>query len=283
MRRYVKYTHYKSLELKTFALINIAISTVQLLTCYFAEANYFLALFMGLYYNNAWGAKNFPFLSQELFTNTSNFTSYEIYNQSLILNDDFTINDNLVDENGIPWLTSSYVVSLITTNAGFTSCFGHQLLWNWHEMKLGWAFINKKTFTRMTTLSTYFFWRHNGRRTEEEKEEMLNNPDIDPHYKVMIRNNYDEAPDSWYFAAFAASFIVAMVSLYVLKSTLPWWGIILAMVILWIWLLFFGAQYALTGFMFNLGTVAQTIAGYVLPGRPLGKLPSAKVIVNFLS
>jgi hypothetical protein len=38
-------------------------------------------------------------------------------------------------------------------------------------------------------------------------------------------------------------------------------------------MLFFGAQYAITGFQFNLGNVSQTLAGYLFPGKPLGTFP----------
>jgi hypothetical protein len=47
------------------------------------------------------------------------------------------------------------------------------------------------------------------------------------------------------------------------------------MVLLWIYMLFFGAQYAMTGFQFNLGNVSQTLAGYLFPGKPLGVFPPA--------
>jgi hypothetical protein len=33
---------------------------------------------------------------------------------------------------------------------------------------------------------------------------------------------------------------------------------------------FFGAQYAITGFGFNLQPIFQMLAGYMFPGRPLG-------------
>lgn len=213
---------------------------------------------------------DFPFLSQQLYDNSSNFTTYNVYNQSLILNPDLTINDGLVDSVGIPWLAGTYVVSLITNNAGFTANFVHMFLWNYLDIKAGWAFFTMANVKRALKPSTYFFWKATGKRTEEEKEALRNDPSIDPHYKIMV--NYDEAPDSWYFFAFAASFICAMVSLYVLNSTLPWWGLIFALIVLWIYMLFFGAQYALTGFQFNLESVSQTLGGYCFPRAPLGKL-----------
>ncbi|CZR52285.1 related to peptide transporter [Phialocephala subalpina] len=227
-------------------------------------------IYMGIYYHNTWRAMDFPFLSQQLYNSDSNFTFYDIYNQTLILNPDQTINDTLVDTNGIPWLAGTYVVSLITNNAGFTANFVHMFLWNYLDIKAGWSFFNLATLKSALTPSNYFFWKDTGKRTEEEKEALKDNPDIDPHYKAMV--SYDEAPDSWYFYAFAASFICAMVSLYVLNSTLPWWGLIFAMIVLWIYMLFFGAQYAITGFQFNLQSVSQTMAGYCFPRAPLANM-----------
>ena len=239
---------------------------------------------MALYYGNIWHAQDFPFLSQELFNITgANSTFQQVYNQTLVLNPDNTINAAAVDFYGAPWLTASYVFGLITTNAGFTGNFVHMFLWNYAEIKTGWSFITlsnlKNNFSLaglkyFLTPSTYFFWKNMGKRTEEEKQELLDNPEIDPHYKVMVRNNYDEAPSSWYFFAFLASFITVMTCLYVIKSTLPWWGVIFAMICLWILMLFFGAQYAITGFQFNLQNVMQTIAGYCFPRAPVGEYPS---------
>lgn len=205
-----------------------------------------------------------------LFNQTSNSTYFSIYDESLILNPDLTINDDAVKLYGAPWLTASYVLSLITNNAGFTANFVHMFLWNWSDIKTGFDIFKPANLKFLLSPSTYMFWKKTGRRTQEEKDALLNDPAIDPHYKVMI--NYDECPSSWYFFAFLASFITVMVCLYVIKSTLPWWGVVFAMIVLWIYMLFFGAQYALTGFLFNLGSISQTIAGYCFPRAPLGKL-----------
>lgn len=238
-------------------------------------------MFMALYYGNIWRAQDFPFLSQELFNITgANATFQQVYDQTLILNPDNTINDAAVEFYGAPWLTASYVFGLISTNAGFTGNFVHMLLWNYAEIQSGWSFMTMKNLQKnlsldnlkwLLTPSTYFFWRYTGKRTAEEKQAILDDPDMDPHYKVMVQNEYDEAPSSWYFFAFIASFITVMTCLYVIKSTLPWWGVIFAMICLWITMLFFGAQYAITGFGFNMSNVMQTIAGYCFPRAPVGK------------
>jgi hypothetical protein len=86
--------------------------------------------------------------------------------------------------------------------------------------------------------------------------------------------NYNEVPSVWYFLAFLASFVVAMTCLYVMKSTLPWWGLIIGMLLTTVFMLFFGAQYAITGFGFNLQPIFQMLGGYLFPGRPLGSFSS---------
>lgn len=225
---------------------------------------------MAVYYGNIWRAQDFPFLSQELFNGDSNFTYYDTFNETTILNDDFTVNEEALEAGGIPYMASTYIVYLITSNMGFTANFVHMFLWNYEDIKTGWAWANKATLKKFLTPSHYVFWKgKSGKRTEEEKQLLRDDPNIDPHYKVML--DYDEVPDLWYFLAFLASFITSMACLYAMKSTLPWWGLILAMLFLTVFMLFFGAQYAITGFQFNIEPIAQTLAGYLFPGAPLGR------------
>jgi hypothetical protein len=223
---------------------------------------------MGLYYGNVWRSYDFPFLSQLLYDTTSNSTNFVTYNETLIFNNNFEVNNTAVEEIGIPYLTGSYIGYLITSNAGLTATLVHMFLWNYNDVKLGWAFVNKKNLKKMTKLETYKFWKSVGGRSEEEKRELLDDPTIDPHYKLMV--NYNEVPSIWYFLAFLASFIVAVTCLYVMKSTLPWWGLIIGMLLTTVFMLFFGAQYAITGFGFNLQPIFQMLGGYLFPGRPLG-------------
>ncbi len=227
-------------------------------------------LFMGLYYGNIWRAQDFPFLSQFLFDSSSNSSNFVTYNLTTIFNSDFIVDDAAVAAHGIPWMTASYIGYLITSNAGLTATFVHMMLWNYDDIKLGWAFVNMANLRKLHTPSTYAFWRYSnsGARTQQQKDAIRNDPTIDPHYKIMV--DYNEVPDFWYFACFLASFITAMVCLYVMKSTLPWWGLVIGILLTIILMLFFGAQYAITGFQFNLQPVFQMLAGYMFPGRPLG-------------
>ncbi|KAM0469059.1 hypothetical protein ACHAP7_010270 [Fusarium lateritium] len=240
-----------------------------------------IAISMGLYYGNVWRARDFPFMAQLLYDGSSNTTNHVPYNETSIMNPDFTVNTEALDKAGLPHLTATYLNYLITSNAGLTATLVHMFLWNYDEISLGWSWVTLTNLKKLLRPETYFFWRQTGGRTEEEKTKLRDDPTIDPHYKLML--DYDEVPSSWYFLIFAASFIVGLVCLYVMKSTLPWWGFILASVFLAIFLVFFGAQYAMTGFGFNLQPIFQMLAGYCFPGRPLANMYFTSYTYNGLT
>lgn len=98
-----------------FPFQSIVNQFIGIMTCY--------ALFMGLYYGNIWNAKDFPFVSQELFSTTSNSTNYVIYKQSQILDSKFHIDHDQLDQVILLSLTSAYIGYLITSNVGFTAAF----------------------------------------------------------------------------------------------------------------------------------------------------------------
>lgn len=233
-----------------------------------------IILFMGLYYGNIFRSKDLPFLSQELYSGASNGTNAFIYNQTAIMTPDFRIDQDALHAEGIPWLTGSYLGYLITSNLGLTACFTHMLLWNYDDIKAGWDWAYpsqlKKTFG---SAQWYKFWR---RSTPEEDaawaQAALDDDTIDPHYKLMMKNGYKETPMWWWGASLVISWVVGIVCLYVMKSTLPWWGFLMSTIFTFVFMLFFGAQSGITGFGFNLQPICQMLAGYLFPGRPLANL-----------
>ncbi|KAG0650863.1 Oligopeptide transporter 3 [Hyphodiscus hymeniophilus] len=194
-----------------------------------------MVIFTAVYFTNTWRSQSFPLLSQQLYNGSSNSSHHRTYNITAILNPDLTINDHLVEQVGTPWLAGTYVVFLIANNAGFTANLVHMFLWNYKDIKSGWTMLTIRDLRKILSPSTYMFWKHKGERTEEEKVRIRNNPDIDPHCKVMLE--YKDVPDTWYFVAFAISLIVALVSLELMRST-----------------------------------VSATIAGNIFPGRPLANM-----------
>ena len=237
-----------------------------------------IALFMGLYYANIWRAKDFPFLSQLLYDgNLSNGTvvsrpelsfahspldclsynvksrtrcsnalsngQYSLYNQTAILNNKSELDEAKLASAGLPYLSSSYVSTLISGNMAVVAGIVHLLLWNYNDLKSGWSFLHPHRFRKYFRLSSWSLksWTEsNGTDEQEPLDDRL----ADPHYKLM--RSYKDAPNWWYGLVLLASFIVSMVVIYTCHSTLPWWGLIIALLISYIFIIFFGALYAVS-------------------------------------
>jgi hypothetical protein len=179
------------------------------------------ALFTGLYYGNVWQAKSMPFLSQELFNLTaSNSTYFSVYNQSLILNDKFEIDFDALEVQGLPYLTATYVGYLVTTNMGLTATIVYMLLWNWDDLKYAWAWASPSNLRRLLSKDTLLFWK-NQETPEERLHRKESDPNLDPHYKLMLRNGYREVPLWWWAAVLLACWAVGLGCLYGVKVGHP--------------------------------------------------------------
>ncbi|KAL7917413.1 OPT oligopeptide transporter domain-containing protein [Trichoderma austrokoningii] len=232
-----------------------------------------IVLFMGIYYGNIWRSMDFPFLSQLLYDGSSNSTNFVEYNLTAVLTKDNTINSTLVADQGFPFLSGSYVVYLVTTNLGITAAIVHMLLWNYGDIKEGWAFLRPSSLRKLLNPSTYMFWRRNTKEYEENLRQLaIASDEVDPHYKLMMQNGYAEVPNWWYGIVLVLSFVIGIITLYSIKSTLPWWAFIVSNIFAALFILFFGAQMGLTGFQFNQQPVIQMLGGYLLPGKPLANM-----------
>ena len=177
-------------------------------------------LFMSAYYGNLWRSKDFPFLSQFLFNGTvSNQTNYVTYNQSLILNDKFEIDHAALAREGIPYITGSYIMYLITSNMGLTAALVHMLLWNYDDIKYSWAFAKPSNLKKIFHADFWMFWK-NQETPEQRLQRKQNDPDLDPHYKLMLRNKYRECPQWWWLAVAGVSWIVGLACLYIMRVSI---------------------------------------------------------------
>ena len=183
---------------------------------------------MGLYYSNTWSSQNFPFLSQLLFDGSSNSTNYVTYNQSAILNSQFEIDEDALRQQGIPWLTGlplNYLTNPLTvtrlvpqlptygekdtridinteniqSNMGLTAAFTHMLLWNYDDIKAGWSWASASNLKKMASPQFWRFWE-NQETPEQRMERKAGDPNLDPHYKLMLQNLYPEVPLWWWGA-----------------------------------------------------------------------------------
>ncbi|KAJ7207394.1 OPT oligopeptide transporter [Mycena haematopus] len=187
-----------------------------------------IVLFCGIYANNVWKAQNFPFLSQLLF-----FENGTIYDQTLILNDDYTLNLDKLKIQGLPWYSPSNVIAQIGASLSFGATITHILLWNskqiWDAIKTG----------RDCT---------------------------DPHYEKM--KAYKEVP---YWCSLSLS--TPMARLYtasdnVRSLTFNRWGFFIAVGFAAIFLPIISTLYAVLCFVPGTENIAQMLAGALFPGKP---------------
>jgi OPT family oligopeptide transporter len=241
-------------------LITLANSFVGYLLC--------IALYIGLYYGNVWNALSFPFLSQELFSQTSNSSLFVVFNQSAILDANNELDPSTLETTGLPFFATTNAASLLTTNLGITATIIHILLWN--------GDIVGKTFKipSMSTIKNFRpnmkFWKKTPPNFGMERLDGEESEEKDPHYLQMLA--YREVPSWWYVAILGLSMVVALSCIYNLKSTLPWWGFLIACTLSFLSTLFFGALAGLIGFSVPITGLIQLIGGYLHPGKPVANM-----------
>ena len=223
-----------------------------------------IVTFIGIYYTNTFNAKNFPFLSQLLFSDQSTATSFVQYNQTAVLNADKEVDLNLVAAQGLPFFSGSYAVFLLSTNLAITATFSHMMLWNYNDIKAAWEFAHPANLKKALDFKNWNmkFWQSEDKRAESKE--------TDPHYRLMLA--YKDVPQLWYTAILVVSILLGLIMLSATKATLPWWGFFVAVALACVCTLFFGAQFAMTGFAFGVQPVIQMIGGYLHPGKPVANM-----------
>ncbi|KAF7966571.1 hypothetical protein HWV62_37847 [Athelia sp. TMB] len=219
-----------------------------------------IVVFCIVWYNNIWKAQNFPFLSQLLYY--ENGTEYD---QLLILNSDYEVDQTLLNEQGLPYYSSTWVVQLLATNMAMGATFVHMFLWNYSDIKGAWSWATPTALRHSWAHFSWKFWQNDGMREQQD-----DNPDLDPHYREMLK--YPDAPNSWYIITLAISIIIALVVIYKTDSTLPWWGFLIAVLLAFVSILIFGALYAITGLAFIIQPFIQMIGGFLHPGKPMANM-----------
>lgn len=179
---------------------------------------------------NTWNGQKFPFLSQQLF-----FLNGTRYNQTWILDENFKLDPERLAFQGLPWFASSQVIAKMG-----------------HSLAIG------------ATITHVFLWY--GKDIVEVIRKHRRGETYDPHLAKMEK--YREVPFWWYIAMFIASFAMAMATIYTAKSGLPWWGLIVALILSTVFLPFVITVYAITGFSPNIQSLVQMLGSAMIPGNP---------------
>ncbi|KAL9618812.1 MAG: hypothetical protein Q9160_006535 [Pyrenula sp. 1 TL-2023] len=206
-----------------------------------------VAIFMGVYYANTWRARDFPFLSQLMFDGKlSSPESYVKYDQNNILNGNGELDRAKLESYGLPYLSSTYVTSLVTGNMAVTAALMHMILWNYDDLKSAWSFMSVANLRRLLKPGTWSlgFWRDDG--SGEHSKDIMEDDNTDPHYKLTAA--FKDVPNWWFGIVLFAAFVTGLVVIYTSKSSLPWWGYLISLLVGSIFVLFFGALVAISGF-----------------------------------
>ncbi|KAF9262064.1 OPT oligopeptide transporter [Marasmius fiardii PR-910] len=189
-----------------------------------------IILFCSTYAANTWNAQRYPFLSQLLFREDGSE-----YNQTLILNDDFTLNEEKLAAYGLPWFAASQAIAKIGASISIGASVTHILIWNGRTV---WRTIKK------------------GRK----------NAVVDAHYEKM--KAYKEVPFWWYIAMFVVSLAVGMATNYTGQSQLPWWAYFIAVGFAAIFLPIITTLYGILCFVPYTQDIARMLGAALVPGKP---------------
>ncbi|KAI0046405.1 OPT superfamily oligopeptide transporter [Auriscalpium vulgare] len=193
---------------------------------------------VALYYGNIWKAKNFPFMSQALFYD--NGTQYD---QSLILTNN-AFDPVKYAEVGPAYFSASNAWFLLVSNLALGSCLVHVLLWHWPEISGVFKFANM----------------FEGREID------------DPHHNEMKK--YKPVPNWWFLIVLVGAFAAAQATNYEGHSGLPWWALIVLLLMCFIFTVIYGYLASITGFQlswFGSGFF-QMIVAFMLPGKPVANM-----------
>ncbi|CAH0019924.1 unnamed protein product [Clonostachys rhizophaga] len=194
---------------------------------------WYLAM-LGLYYGNAWNAKDFPFMSSSLFH--SNGT---VLSTTSMLDNQGIIDQEKLVEVGVPHLTSSTVLGFFSQNLAIGALISHVILFSGKDMIQAWKQARNKT-----------------------------QPDI--HYQAMLK--YKEVPMWWYWVLLVLCFVAGIVVTTKGDTTLPVWGYIVSLLLGAFIAPFSCILYGLNGTGVGTNQISKMVAGAVHPGRPLANL-----------
>ncbi|KAF7964488.1 hypothetical protein HWV62_6985, partial [Athelia sp. TMB] len=190
--------------------------------------------FCATYSLNTLNAQNFPFLSQLLF-----YPNGTEYDQLSILNPDFTLNEDKLAVQGLPYYAPTYLLYKVSRTMYIGAAITHFFIWHFKDVLA----IVKSV----------------------RKEECQ-----DPHYQKM--KVYKEVPWYWYTAVFVICFAMALGTSYGAKSGMPWWALIVALIITTVFLPVIGTLYCTVGYGPSIENLVQMVGGAIMPGKPVANM-----------
>ncbi|KAI1310687.1 OPT family small oligopeptide transporter [Xylaria venustula] len=94
------------------------------------------------------------------------------------------------------------------------------------------------------------------------------NQEPDIHLKMMKK--YTEAPDWWYLALLLGSVALGLGTALGYDTQLPWWTFLISIILALVFVVPTGMVLAISNIVLSLNVISPFIAGFIIPGRPIG-------------
>ncbi|RYP71809.1 hypothetical protein DL769_004615 [Monosporascus sp. CRB-8-3] len=172
-----------------------------------------------------------PLVSSQTYDNTQN-----VYNVSRILNENFTFDMEKYRNYSPLFLPPAYALNIGLSFAALTAALVHAGLFHGKEI----------------------WYRFRAARDQE--------PDV--HLKMMKK--YIDAPDWWYIVLCVVSVTLGLATALGYDSQLPWWAFFVSVILALVFVVPTSMILAISNIQLSLNVISPFLAGYMLPGHPIG-------------
>lgn len=235
------------------------------------------------YYSNVLYSSFMPILSTAVFDNTG-----KVYDVSRILTPDFLFDREAYKQYSRVFLPVTYMLSYGVQFAGLAALLTHTLCWHgrdiWQTWKRALAEAREESKVKYQPVSgtpededcertsqddpLTRRTSQGNRSTASGFDDLLSREDI--HSRLMKR--YKDAPLSWYLLTFLSMTAVGIFIVEYYPIHLPWYGLLLALVLGAIFFIPNGIIMAVTNQHSSIYLICQLICGVVFPGRPIANM-----------
>ncbi|KAI0483494.1 OPT family small oligopeptide transporter [Xylaria cf. heliscus] len=186
---------------------------------------------IGITYSGALFADYLPVVTSQTYDNTK--TAYKV---DKILGDHFTFDLEKYKSYSPLFLSPSLALNYGLSFAALTAALVHAGLFHGKEI----------------------WYRLKAAKNQE--------PDI--HMRMM--KNYIETPDWWYLALLLGSIAFGLGTALGYDTQLPWWAFFVSVILSLVFVVPTGMVLAMSNIQLSLNVISPFIAGFMIPGRPIG-------------
>ncbi|KAG0236349.1 hypothetical protein BGW41_000430 [Actinomortierella wolfii] len=198
------------------------------------------------YYSNLWNSKMFPILTADLFRDDGT-----PYDKSMVMTDN-VLDPAKYEAYGPLRMDSFFALTYGIGFAGLTATLTHVALYHGEQIRRQW----RAALASMSSSSS---------------SSMASAPSIDADIHSQMMKEYKEVPQWWYGALFLISLALSILTV-VRWHYLPWYYLILSLVIAFVFALPVGVVQAVTNQQPGLNVITEYVIGYLMPGHPIANV-----------